>query len=188
MLIAYWEQKEIRPAKETAVALGCFDGVHIGHQKVLSACVDEAQKKGLLPAAFSFLTPPRVSMTGDDTPIVLNTPEEKADLLAECGIEYLLYADFRGSIRDMSEEDFVSIVLDSQMRARTVICGENFTFGKGGAGNVAKLKKLCEERGIETLILPIVRVDGIPVSSTAIRRSLREGNRELASRLTGRES
>lgn len=166
-------------AEKTAVALGFFDGVHLGHRAVLGAAV-ECGKKGLVPAAFTFTETPK---KGDEN-LRLMTKNQKLSMLEKLGIETLYMINFE-TVKNLSPEQFVKDIIGGVFRAKKVFCGFNYRFGKGGAGDSEKLVSLCREIGAEATVLPAVNFDGETVSSTLIRSLLKDGNLRQANRLLG---
>lgn len=170
-------------AGDSAVALGNFDGLHIGHQKVISLALDGATD-GLLPTVFTFEENPLVDLVGGAGGR-LQTQDEKIGFLRSMGVRQLYMLDFR-SVKDLSAEEFVEHVLIKCMRAKKVCCGFNFTFGRGGKADSAALSALCKARGVEVSVAQAVLLDGTPVSSTRIRGLVESGRVEDAQRLLGR--
>jgi len=169
--------------KQTAVALGYFDGLHLGHRAVIDRAVAEAGST-LVPAAFTF-------SIGENAPqkkkgaAALSTPEEKLELLRQAGIVRVENPDF-ASFQGMTPQEFVADFLVKKMGAKVLCCGSDFHFGKGAAAGVDDLKRLGEPLGIKVCVVPAVLVDGQPVSSTRIRGAIAEGNMAKAARLLGR--
>jgi riboflavin kinase/FMN adenylyltransferase len=158
------------------VALGNFDGVHKGHLELLNAARRGAQLVGARhPAVFTFQQGKAPAIT---------TFDQRLQLLEEAGIEEVFVADFN-DLREQSPEEFVQKTLRS-MGAVGVSCGFNFRFGKGAAGDVDTLQRLCAKEGIVCTIVPAVEVDGDVVSSTRIRQCLQAGEMESAAHLLGR--
>jgi len=169
--------------RQTAVALGFFDGLHLGHRAVTDRAVAEAGQE-LVPAAFTF-------SIGADAPVkkkgaaALSTPEEKLELLKQAGIERVENPDF-ASFQGMTPQEFVGDFLAKQMNAKVLCCGSDFRFGKGAAAGVEDLRRLGEPLGIRVCVVPAVMMDGQPVSSTRIRAAIAQGNMAEAARLLGR--
>ena len=160
-----------------ALALGGFDGIHLGHVQVLRAVTDTAWT----PAVFTFR---------DLIPAVKHTRQlvsarQQADQLTDLGIARLYLADF-AQLHALTPEAFVREILHERLRARRVACGFNYRFGCHGAGDSDALKRLCATYGIETIVVPPVLLDGAPVSSTRIRTAVAAGEMELAARMLGR--
>lgn len=170
-------------AGDSAVALGSFDGLHIGHKKVISTAV-EAKKQGLVPTVLTFAHNPLTDLGGSAGGEII-TQEQKIDLLEKFGVEQLYILKF-SAVKDLSAEEFVDRILAGVCRAKEVCCGFNFTFGCGGKGDSAMLSRLCAERGIKTAVTHAVLLDGEPVSSTRIRSMIANGEVDEAARLLGR--
>ena len=172
--------------EDTSVALGAFDGVHLGHRAVISEAVRLAERDGLVPAVFTFSDLPKSSlMPGGSKIEPLSDFGERARLIGELGIRALFAPDF-ASVRGIGAADFVEKVLVNTLRAKRVVCGEDYRFGAFGAGDAALLERLCREYGAVLTVVPPVTYDGEKISSTLIRSLLREGRLEEAGRLLGR--
>lgn len=165
--------------KKRAIALGAFDGLHLGHLRVLEG----TKQFGLAPSVLLFSEHPAKVLCGT-TPPILITDTKRDALLREMGIEPLK-TDFR-EIVSLSARDFVQEILRDRLHAGAVSCGENYTFGKERAGTPAVLKALCAECGIQLFVAPTAEALGAPVSSTRIRKYLQNGEIESANALLGR--
>lgn len=170
----------VRSIGDTALALGGFDGLHIGHREVILAAGKEG--KGLVPSVFTFQGD--LYREGKQVPRIM-TQRRKIQLLDEMGVQQCWVMAF-SEIRDMEAEVFLREILLDTCRAKMVCCGEDFRFGKGGKGTSELLKTFCSENGIEARVLPIVTREGAPVSSTRIREALTKGNVKEAEALLGR--
>ncbi len=177
MLTYVYPTTEPIPARPRAVALGFFDGVHIGHRAVISRAVGVADAT---PAVFTFAELPQKTAAGK-----LMTDEAREAALAALGVEELFAADF-SALRALSPEEFVRRVLRESLGATAVCCGYNFRFGRDGTGDVALLRRLCEQYGIRLIAIPPVMADGEPVSSSRIRALIEQGEMQAAGRLLGR--
>lgn len=164
----------------SAVALGYFDGVHLGHRRVLGAAVEYAAAHGLTPAAFTFSLPGGQSLKGRR---ILSAGQKHARVAA-LGITAYMEPPFE-SFRSLSPEDFVNKILVECFAAKAVFCGDNFTFGAYAAGNVDRLKELCAPLGIAVTIVDMAQYGGQTVSSTRIRAALEEGRIEDANAMLG---
>ena len=163
----------------TAVAMGYFDGIHIGHRAVIEGAVEWAKAHGAAPAVFTFKLPADSKMKGRR----LLSTEDKHALIASLGVEYYLCPEFE-EIRAMTPEQFVyGIVQDCH--ARALFCGENFTFGAKAAGTPELLKELCAPLGVEVVVVPMAQFEEKPVSSTRIRTALEGGDVPAANAMLG---
>ncbi len=170
-------------SSRTAAALGFFDGLHIGHAAVIECALKAAKEYGLTPAAFVINGEPVLPKFAGRTDMCLMTfPDKKAALRERFGISTFYSPDF-GSIRDLSPEDFFLRGILGEMNAAAVCCGEDFRFGKNGAGDAKLLQSLCAAHDVRCYIVPPVCVNGTPVSSTYIRGLIRDGDVEAADEL-----
>jgi len=163
-----------------AVALGYFDGVHLGHRAVLGAASRYAQSHGLAAAAFTFTLPGSQTLKGGR--ILSDT--QKHDRMAKTGITRVLEPPFT-AFCTLTPAGFVDEILVGCLGAKAVFCGDNFTFGARAAGNTALLAELCAGRGIQVEIVEMAQYCGAAVSSTRIRAALEEGRLEDANAMLG---
>jgi len=169
---------------EYAIALGCFDGVHVGHARLFSVLSENAN--GKKRAVWTFAPPKRDGICPVKSKPLIFSYEKKLRCLAECGVEYAFLYDFP-AIASLSCEEFVERVLIKECSCGLAVCGYNFTFGRGASGNAETLRRLLAERGIETVIVDDVQINGMSVSSNAIRTALMSGDVETAEMMLGRE-
>lgn len=172
----YTYPQDAAPRHPRALALGVFEGLHIGHRAVICRA---AGREGLTAAVFTFAGHLPKGEGGG-----LLTAEQRDARLTNMGVEELFTADFE-AIRHLSPEEFVRDVLREQLDVRLVTCGFNFRFGKNGAGTVDTLCTLGQAYGVEVIAVPAVEVAGQPVSTTRIRQCLQAGDMALANRLLG---
>ncbi len=163
------------------VAVGTFDGVHLGHRAMLKTLTETAREKDLASAVFTFDT--------DDNPKshskLLASEQKKLSLFRSLGIDYVYSAPF-SQIKDMRSDDFVLQVLHNELNARSVVCGYDFRFGCDRMGDVSLIKELLSPYGAEVITQPAVTYEGSPISSTAIRQLIANGDTVSASKLLGR--
>ena len=171
--------------RQSAVALGFFDGLHIGHEKVIGSAVDAAGKDGLVAAVWTFSESPRNAFSQHSIPVITDTDEKKR-IMRELGVDVLINAPFTEQVRALTPERFVNEVICGCMKAKRVFCGYNYSFGDGGKGDPKLLRSLCRERGISVSVIPQVCADGLPVSSTRLREMITDGNVRGAMPLLGR--
>ncbi|MGP1361293.1 MAG: bifunctional riboflavin kinase/FMN adenylyltransferase [Candidatus Fimenecus sp.] len=165
--------------KKKSIALGTFDGIHIGHLRVL----DYVAKSGFLPCAMLFSEHPEKYITGK-SPFKLLADSDRNKILYDLGIKPLI-VDFK-ELMELSPETFFYDVLLKKYNAGELSCGENYTFGKNGAGNTDYLKILCKKSGIKLNVSKMKTFEGKTVSSTAIRELILDGNMENAAKFLGR--
>ena len=166
----------------SSVALGTFDGLHKGHMKVLESALSSSGD-GVVPFVLLFDCHPQKILSGAEPPCIM-TDSDRNDFLREMGFQ-IKTVSFE-ELHYMSPEDFVKDILHDRLFAKTVCCGYNYRFGKGGCGDSEELSKLCKKYGIETVICDEQTVDGEPVSSTLIRKLISDGNMKKAEKLLGR--
>lgn len=168
------------------IALGNFDGFHLGHQAVAKEAIDWARAEGR-PAIIATFDPHPVQLFQPDAPpFRLTTLEQRQELYLAAGATAMLVFHFDRELANTSAEDFVKVLLAERLGVAGVVTGEDFTFGKGRAGNRALLSELGREVGIESRAVPPVMDGGEPVSSSRIRAALRAGDPEEAARLLTR--
>ena len=169
--------------KNTAVALGLFDGVHLGHQKVIKKAV-EKKSNNISPAVFTFDTQSITTKCDNGKLDMLLTNEDKFDLLKNIGIEYVFSPSF-SKFKNMTDKEFVKMILKDKLNASVVVCGDDFKFGKNAMGNAQSLKALGEKYDIEVCIVKKIAVDGKIVSSTHIRELIQNGHIAEANKMLG---
>ncbi len=167
------------PEEGRSVALGFFDGVHIGHRAGLEAACRAGNGRC---AAVTFL-PHTLTTKPEQT--VLEDFEVQTAVMRQCGVAEIFLTDF-AAVRGLTPEQFVNNILADQLHATAVTCGFNYRFGRGGSGDAALLRRLCETRGIAVTVVEPVLCDGEPVSSSAIRGLLAHGDMEMVRRMLGR--
>jgi riboflavin kinase / FMN adenylyltransferase len=172
--------------KPTVVTIGNFDGVHRGHQKILAGVVERAQAENALPALLTFFPHPARVLRPSQAPPLLMTLEQRLAAIEAAGIEAALVLRFDTELAKVTAEDFVKRFVVDTLRARAVMVGGNFRFGHRQAGDVKMLGELGRRWGFEEHIVPPVEIDGVIVSSSAVRQALAEGKVEDAARLLGR--
>lgn len=171
----------------TAVAVGTFDGVHLGHLDVIARLVQRARDKGLSSLAITFDPHPLVVVNPAAAPPLLTVGSEKLELLAETGLDYLAILDFTPHLASLSADQFVDDILRSRFQMQDLLVGHDHGFGRERAGNAAVLKRLGAARGFTVdVVAPVATIEGQSVSSTAIRRAVAEGDLSLAAELLGR--
>lgn len=165
--------------RRVLIALGTFDGLHIGHKKVLLSDTSEYDEK----IALMFTEHPQKTLSGD-VPGELVTDKKRKQLLKEWGYtpEYLDFTE----VSRLSPEEFVDKILIEKFNATALCCGFNYRFGNGAKGDVTILKKLCAEREIKLTVCNQVEYDGAPVSSTRIRECIKNGDIRTANKMLGR--
>ena len=172
---------DLTASRGSSVALGFFDGVHLGHQAVIRAAAEDAAQNGCSTAVFTFQLPLNSTMKGGR----LQSEAEKHRVMAQLGVEHYMEPPFE-DVCGLSPEEFVEKILHRGFRARAVFCGDNFTFGKKASGNVERLRELCAPLGIRVQVVPMATYEGQLVSSTRIRAALAEGDIQAVNAMLGR--
>ncbi len=165
-------------AVPSCVTVGFFDGVHRGHQAVFARTVEAARAEGLRSVAVTFDRHPREVFAPGTEPPLITTLARKAELVAAQGIDLLLVLEFTAELAAWPPEDFARRALAEALGARRIVVGANFTFGHRAAGTLATLAELGGELGFAAEGVGLLEVEGRPVSSSAIRAAVAEG--ELA--------
>ena len=169
-----------------ALALGNFDGVHLGHRALLAACKAQAEALGVPAAALTFEPHPRRFFAKASPPLRIFSTREKIAALRACGMDHVIMLRFNASLAATRAEDFVLRLLREALRAEHIFTGENFAFGKGRQGDSAMLKSLSAQHGYGYTALESQRsANGEVISSSAIRAHLAAGELDEATRLLG---
>ena len=166
------------------IALGFFDGVHLGHGALLRRVAETAGAEQAVPCAFTFDQSPAAALTGKAAPLLTGVEDRRWLMETLYGIRELIVAPF-SLLRDMDWRDFVTDYLQRELGVVCAVAGHDFRFGRGGEGNPQRLAELCARRGLGCGIIPKVELDGITVSSTHIRALIAEGELEEAARFLG---
>ena len=171
--------------RERVIALGFFDGVHLGHGALLRRAAEEAKKRGCESAVFTFDRPPKEVITGIPCPLI-NSPEDRAELVRRLyGIDEMLMVPFDDEMRTTPWDRFVTDILVGRYGAVHLVAGHDHHFGHRNQGSPELLKEKCAELGLGCDIIPAVTLDGVTVSSTHIRKLLEEGDVETARAFLG---
>lgn len=170
----------------TAVAIGNFDGVHLGHGALLKRLVDAARAAGLPATILTFEPHPREFFSPASAPARLTTLREKLELLAANGVEQAMVCHFNARFAALSAAQFVDEVLRGGLQTRHLIVGDDFRFGKGRSGDFAMLQAAGQQAGFAVEAMGSVTLDGGRVSSSAVRQALADGDMQRAASLLGR--
>ena len=166
------------------IALGFFDGVHIGHSALLRRAAEKAAELGAVPTAFTFDRQPAAAITGTKVPL-LTASEDRIWLMQHCcGIRDVVVANFESMMR-MDWQDFITEYLVRELEVVHIVAGHDFHFGYMGKGNPARLREKCAELGVGCDIIGKIEEDGITISSTYIRTLVAQGEMERAMRFLG---
>lgn len=173
-------------AGPSAVALGVFDGIHLGHRAILGTAVAQARRHDLAALACTFEPHPIDVLQPGRAPLPLTTLPERLELIAETGIDTAVVITFTPAVAAVEPEAFVRDALVGTLRARHVVVGFNHRFGRGARGDARLLEACGAELGFRAHVVPPTTVDGVPVSSSQIRAALQAGDLSRATKLLGR--
>ncbi len=180
------KEAKLRFQTPTSVAIGNFDGCHLGHQDLLSQLCLEARLHNTVPTVLSFYPHPVEVLAPHKRLSHLSTTSEKLDLLSQHHIEQVLLQPFTRDLAQVTPEAFFKKFLLDGLNASGVHVGEGFRFGRDREGDETLLRRLCEEHRLECHVLPRKMIDGIRVSSSYVRQLIAEGNVERAAQYLGR--
>ena len=179
--------ESVRPdARPSAVALGIFDGVHLGHRAILGTALTLARAGGMEAVACTFDPHPAEILHPDKAPRAITTLDERLGLIAEVGIDAVVVLAFSRELAAIEPEAFVKDVVVERLRAREVVVGYDHRFGRGARGDARLLEDLAGRGGFRAHVVPPMTVDGVAVSSTGIRATLQRGDVATAARHLGR--
>lgn len=176
------ELKNKYPA--TVIALGTFDGLHLGHTDVINTARDYAERSGLKLAVFTFSNHPLALIRPDLVPVRIISAEEKIKLLESFGVDYLINIPFTEDFAALSPDEFLDRL--ACFNYRCLVVGENFTYGFLGSGKTETLERSGRKNGFDVIVRPLVKMNGNIVSSTGIRNLIQAGHIEYANRMLGR--
>ena len=172
-------------AQGAVIALGNFDGVHAGHRAIINEAKAIAKRLGTVPAVMTFEPHPREFFSREKTRLRMYPLAQKLELLEEAGIELVFMMRFNKKLASTPAKAFVDDILHGQLKAKHVVTGYNFAFGKGREGDTQALADYAQQAGFGYTACPQVQVEGKTVSSSEIRRLLAGGDIESADRLLG---
>lgn len=179
------ELAQLSPEKDMLLAIGVFDGVHLGHRYLFSQLVEQARREGLLSGVITFRQHPLEVISPGTALSYLTTAAEKADLLREAGVGAVVSLSFTPELARLTAREFV-ILLKKHLRMRGLVIGPDFAMGRGREGDSDTLRQLGQELGFSVTVIPPRMIDGEVVSSTAIRSALADGDMRRVARLLGR--
>lgn len=172
----------------TALTIGAYDGIHRGHQLILSNVATLAKERGLATAVVTFDVHPATVLRPESAPLLLTSTEQRLQLFEEAGVDYLYLVHFTPERSQTDDADFAEQVFVDALRANVIVVGSDFHFGRKRSGNVETLTELGKKRGFEVIGLDLLADPGTTehISSTAIRRALAGGNVASAAEMLGR--
>lgn len=169
----------------SAVAVGVFDGVHLGHQRLLHQLLEMASALQAVPAVVTFRNHPDQVLRGDAPPLLVSV-EHRLRLLRRAGVQRLVLLDFEPRLRDLTAREFAERILVARLRTRGLLLGYDSALGRDREGTPQRFRELGGELGFEVRVGAAFEVDGHPVSSTEIRAAITRGDLALAQRFLGR--
>lgn len=182
----YRSLEEFEPLKNAIVTIGTFDGVHIGHQKILKQLVDCAKETGGETVLLTFFPHPRLIINpSDDSLRLINDIEEKAHQLALCGLDHLIITPFTRDFSNMSPEEYIRNVLVEKLGTKTIIIGYDHHFGKDRKGSIKDLVHFSHIFDFQVQEIAKQDIEDVAVSSTRIREALIKGDIDIANRYLG---
>ncbi|MCK5913561.1 MAG: bifunctional riboflavin kinase/FAD synthetase [Desulfuromusa sp.] len=173
--------------ESSAVTLGNFDGVHLGHRELFRCLVKTARQLKCPSVVYTFDPHPLKLLAPEKAPQLLNTPEEKQRLIEASHIDYLIESPFTADFATMLPEQFVAEILIAKLKIKALVVGYDYAFGKGRRGDVDFLKACGDDLGFSVEILQPVGADGVPYSSTRVRRMVADGDVAGVVSLLGRQ-
>ncbi|MCJ7515394.1 MAG: bifunctional riboflavin kinase/FAD synthetase [Dehalococcoidia bacterium] len=175
----------VKPQREMLLSVGVFDGVHLGHQRLLAHLRDEARIKNWLSGVVTFKSHPEVVLAAESKLLWLNDLETRVSLLRNLGIDTVVVLPFSSELARLTARTFVQL-LKQHLKMRGLIVGPDFALGRNREGDAEKLRILGEEMGFSVEVIPAVVIDGLVVSSSTIRQALTEGDMKKVEKLIGR--
>ena len=169
----------------TVLTIGTFDGVHLGHQKIVERVVTTARQEGLLATVFTFFPHPRMVVQHDKGLKLIHTLEEKKQLLQQLGVDLLVVQPFNEAFAQLSAEEFVSTILVQRLNVKKVIIGYDHRFGRNRTANIDDMRLFGEKYGFAVVEISVQEVDEVSVSSTKIREALNKGDVTTAEHYLG---
>lgn len=170
-----------------ALTIGTFDGVHLGHQKILKSIISTAKKKGLKSAVLTLFPHPRMILNKDSSIKLLNTIEERISMLKYIGVDEVIVKEFTKEFSQLSAEDYVKQILVNELHAKIIIIGYDHRFGKNRSASIQDLLAFSSVYDFEVQQINALTLNDINISSTKIRNALFEGNLSLANKYLGYE-
>ena len=169
----------------TVLTIGTFDGVHLGHQKIVERVVTTAHQEGLLATVFTFFPHPRMVVQHDKGLKLIHTLEEKKQLLQQLGVDLLVVQPFNEAFAQLTAEEFVSTILVQRLNVKKVIIGYDHRFGRNRTANINDMRLFGEKYGFAVEEISVQEVDEVSVSSTKIREALNKGDVTTAEHYLG---
>ena len=177
---------EFKQIKNAVVTIGTFDGVHIGHQKIISRLQEVARQKGGETVILTFFPHPRMILHPDDLNIkLISTMDEKAERLANLGIDHLIITPFTRDFSNLSPQEYIREILVKKIGTTQIIIGYDHRFGKDRSGGLKELQHYSSELGYQVEEIPEQDIDEVAISSTTIRNAILSGDIKTAENFLG---
>jgi len=176
---------DFNPTQQTFVTIGTFDGVHIGHQKIIEKLVLQAKQENKKSVLLTFFPHPRMVLQKEASIKLLNTIEERSELLSKTGLDYLIIHPFSIEFSRLKALDFVRDILVNKLNTCKLIIGYDHHFGKNREGNIEQLTEYSHMYDFTVEEIPAQDIDSVAVSSTKIRRALENGELKTANNYLG---
>ena len=180
LLKIYHDLRQFKSSKKTIVTIGTFDGVHLGHRKIIDRLVNESKMNGFESVVLTFFPHPRMVLQEDAQIKLLNTMEEKANLLQDLGLDHLIIHPFNKEFSRLTASEFVEEILVNQLNIVKIIIGHDHRFGRNRTANIDDLIHFGGEFGFEVDQISAQEIEDVSVSSTKIRTALLDGKVSLA--------
>ena len=182
----YNQINELQLKNGTIITIGTFDGVHLGHKKILNQLIDKKKQSGLETMVFTFDPHPRKVLFPDqqDLKLITNT-NEKVSLLSEIGIDHVIVYPFSKAFSEINPDEYIGEILVEKLKAKCIIVGYDHRFGKNRVGGLDLLMKYAEKYNYEVIEIAAEDINSINISSTQIRKAIESGNIELANQFLG---
>jgi len=187
MDVIRYSKNIILPKKKRYIALGVFDGVHLGHQKLIKLTVDKAKKNDGISIVATFDPHPDITINPESNVFLLTTLEERINLIKDLGVDIFLIIKFNNKMSRMLPEDFISKILVDSLQAKELFVGFNYKFGFRGRGNVDILKEYSKFYKFKTNILKPIAANNTIISSTRIKDYIKSGEIGKAKKLVGHD-
>lgn len=171
--------------KPSVITIGTFDGVHIGHQKIIKRLITTAKKEGLESVILTFFPHPRMVLQKDANIKLLNTISERQEILEQTGLDHLIIKSFTKDFANLSAHDYVKNILVDELHAKHIIIGYDHRFGKNRSANIENLKTYGKEFDFEVEEISAEDIENVAVSSTKIRSALNNGDIATANSYLG---
>ncbi len=174
-----------KPDRDTFLTIGVFDGVHLGHQRLIAELLKQSRRNGCLAGVVTFRQHPEDLLAGGKKLPFLTDMETRLKLLKDEGIDFIVTLSFTRELADLGARQFLGL-LQRHLRMKGLVIGTDFALGKGREGDIATLRRLGREMGFSVIVVPPLIINGEVVSSTALRQALADGDVKKVKEFTGR--